>query len=111
MSTSDLGEMTGLSPAPDGWREEDDEGAVAASLELGLELELEQELEDVDADLCFLDVGGLVAGEPPPEPPPPPLPPLPLPPLPPPLEADWRASWPTSDGYALERAKRPFCAL
>ena len=92
LSASDFGAMAGLSPAPEGWRAADDEDADAAGLELGLELELGRELEEVDADFCFLDDGGLVAGEPPPEPPPPP--PLP-PPLPPPFplpEADWRAS-------------------
>ena len=52
----------GLSPAPDGWREEGDEDEDAADLELGLELELERELEGVDADFCFLDDGGLMAG-------------------------------------------------
>ena len=84
--------MAGLSPAPEGWCEEDYGDAVAAGLELGLELELERELEGVDADFCFLADGGLVAGDPPPEPPPPPPPPLPLPLPPPLLEADWRES-------------------
>jgi hypothetical protein len=49
-SASDLGATTGLTPAPEGWCEEDDEDAVAAGLELGSELELERELEGVDAD-------------------------------------------------------------
>ena len=48
----------GLSPAPDGWREEGDEDEDAADLELGLE----RELEGVDEDFCFLDDGGLMAG-------------------------------------------------
>ena len=61
-SASDLGAIAGLSPAPEGWREEDDEDADAAGLELGLELELERELEGLDADFCFLADGGLVAG-------------------------------------------------
>ena len=50
LSASDLGAMTGLSPAPEGWCEEDDEDAVAAGLELGSELE--RELEGVDADFA-----------------------------------------------------------
>ena len=78
--------MSGLSPAPDGWREEDDEDAAAAGLELGLELE--RELEGVDADFCLLDDSDLAAGEPPPE--------LPLKcpgdALELAFEADWRAS-------------------
>ena len=44
LSASDLGATTGLTPAPEGWCEEDDEDAVAAGLELGSELELEREL-------------------------------------------------------------------
>ena len=48
-----------MSPAPEGWREEDDEDADAAGLELGLELELGRELGGVYSGFCFL-VGAVI---------------------------------------------------